>query len=83
MVKKATLRRTRQRADKSRQVKIAATIAEIDRIKPGSVAAAKAIALFKSWLADESGYDEKVWPRIKKSLDRERNRVGSGRLFDA
>ena len=27
---------------------------------------AKAIALLDKWLADESGYDERVWPTIRK-----------------
>jgi hypothetical protein len=62
--------------------KIASTLAALDEIKPKSAKAARAIALFKSWLADESGYDERVWPRLKESLDKERQRVGARRLFD-
>ena len=27
---------------------------------------AKAIALLDKWLADESGYDERVWPTIRR-----------------
>jgi hypothetical protein len=38
--------------------------------------------LLKSWLADDSGYDEKTWPRLKKALDRERQRVRARELFD-
>ena len=30
---------------------------------------AKAIALLDKWLADESGYDERVWPTIRRFLD--------------
>ena len=30
---------------------------------------AKAIALLDKWLSDESGYDEKVWPTIRRFLD--------------
>lgn len=27
-----------------------------------------AIAQLESWLADESGYDEQVWPQIKETI---------------
>lgn len=33
---------------------------------------AKAIALLKSWLADDSGYDEKTWPHLKRAIERNR-----------
>jgi hypothetical protein len=58
-------RKQEMRAD---QEKIAATIVCLDNLRPKSAKAAKAISLFKSWLADESGFDEKVWPRLKKAL---------------
>ena len=35
--------------------------------------------LLHGWLADESGYDEETWPRLKQAL--EDNRSGSRRLF--
>ena len=38
-----------------------------------------AIALLDEWLADESGYDEATWPRLKASI--ERNRLSSRRRF--
>jgi hypothetical protein len=66
----------------AKREKIAAVIAELNQIKPPSPRAAEAISLFKSWLTDESGYDEKVWPRLKKALERERESVGARRLFD-
>ena len=47
-----------------------------------TIKAAKAIALFKSWLEDESGYDEETWPKLKKALNQERDRVGARRLFN-
>ncbi len=72
---------SKKRQVKSRREKIAATIAVIDEIKPPSAQAAKAIALLKSWLVDESGYDEETWPQLKEALDRERQRVGARRLF--
>jgi hypothetical protein len=62
--------------------KIAERIAELDEIRPANPKAAQAIALMKSWLADESGYDEETLPMLKKALDDERKRVGARRLFD-
>jgi hypothetical protein len=88
MVKRTKLPKTRQNANQAtrgnaHREKIAAVIAELDQIKPPSGKVAKAIALFKSWLTDESGYDEKVWPRLRKALEQERERAGARRLFDA
>jgi hypothetical protein len=87
MAKKTTVPTRRQkpparRAASAQQQKIAAALAELDQLAPKSAKAAKAIALFKSWLQDESGYDEQTWPRLKKALDRERVRVGARRLFN-
>ena len=39
-----------------------------------------AIRLLDEWMADESGYDEETWPRLKAALDRDR--LSSRRLFD-
>jgi hypothetical protein len=44
---------------------------------PGNAAAA--IALLDSWLGDESGYDEQVWPEVKRGL--EEHRLSSRKLF--
>ncbi len=38
-----------------------------------------AIRLLEEWLADESGYDEETWPKLKKALDEDR--LSSRRLF--
>ncbi len=38
-----------------------------------------AISLLQEWLADESGYDEKTWPIIKKAI--EENRLSDRRPF--
>ena len=62
--------------------KIASAIARLDEIKPATTKAARAIALFKSWLADDSGYDEETWPQLKEALQGERKRIGARRLFD-
>jgi hypothetical protein len=66
---------------KARREKIATAIAKLNQIQAPNAKVAKAIALFKSWLADESGYDEEAWPKLKKALDLERKRAGARRLF--
>jgi hypothetical protein len=38
-----------------------------------------AIALLDRWLADDSGYDERVWPIVKKAI--EENRPSSRKRF--
>jgi len=39
----------------------------------------RVIQLLNSWLADESGYDEATWPKVKKAL--EENRLSRRRRF--
>lgn len=39
------------------------------------------IRLLNEWLADESGYDEAVWPELKEALNRERALAGARKLF--
>ncbi len=39
-----------------------------------------AIALLSEWLEDTSGYDEKVWPVLKQTI--EENRLSDRRRFD-
>ena len=34
---------------------------------------AEAIALLRKWLADESGYDETVWPEIERAIEENRS----------
>ena len=31
-----------------------------------------AIELLHQWLEDESGYDERVWPRLKEAIEQDR-----------
>jgi hypothetical protein len=31
-----------------------------------------AIALVKSWLADTSGYDKRVWPKLARAIEENR-----------
>ncbi len=40
----------------------------------------QAIALVDSWLADKSGYDKRVWPRLRRAI--ERNRLSTHRRFE-
>jgi hypothetical protein len=61
---------------------ISQSIDELDKIKSGSTKTAKVIEVLKSWLKDESGYDEETWPQLKRALDGERRRIGARRLFD-
>ncbi len=70
-------------APASRAHDIPAAMDALDQIDAPTPKAAKAIALLSAWLADESGYDEQTWPRLKRSLERERKRVGARSLFDA
>jgi hypothetical protein len=39
-----------------------------------------AIRLLDEWAADESGYDERIWPLLKIALDEDR--LSSRKLFD-
>ena len=64
------------------QSDIAARLSRLDELKPKSAQAASLIGLLRSWLTDESGYDEQTWPKLKKALDQERRRVGARRLFN-
>jgi hypothetical protein len=54
----------------------------IEQIKAESPASAGVVELLKGWLQDDSGYDEKTWPKLKKALNEERTKVGARRLFD-
>jgi hypothetical protein len=72
----------RSRSRAKQQADIAARLERLDELKPESAKAAAMIRLLHSWLADESGYDEETWPKLKKALDQERQRVGARRLFD-
>jgi hypothetical protein len=37
--------------------------------------------LLRTWLADDSGYDEETWPVLKRALEEDRA-PGQRRLFD-
>ena len=71
------------RASKSaKHAAILATLDSIKQIDPECPKATGVIELLKSWLEDDSGYDEKTWPKLRKALDKERTRAGARRLFD-
>jgi len=37
------------------------------------------LSLLSNWLADDSGYDQRIWPELKKSI--ESNRLSTRRRF--
>lgn len=47
-------------------------MANSDLPKPRRERHARLIALIESWLADESAYDEAVWPRLKARIEESR-----------
>jgi hypothetical protein len=48
-------------------------------VRPVAASRRAAIALLDAWLADDSGYDERVWPVLKSAI--ERNRLSERRRF--
>jgi hypothetical protein len=65
----------RSRAKAQQKAAIAATLESLDALKPETPKAAGVLALLRSWLSDESGYDERTWPKLSKALDEERDRI--------
>jgi len=59
-----------------KRVRNPASAAVIRRLQKKNEAA---VRLLDSWLADDSGYDERVWPVLKRSLDA--NRLSTRKLF--
>jgi hypothetical protein len=60
---------------------IASTLEGLHELKVETRKAKQLVEMLESWLRDESGYDEKTWPILTKSLERERKRVGARGLF--
>ena len=50
------------------------------RARTGPAAARKFRKLIRSWLAEDPGYDERVWPTLKRVI--EENRLSSRKRFD-
>ncbi len=69
----------KSRGDKSSA--IASTLNDPQEIKVETRKARRVVEMLESCLRDESGYDEKTWPKLKKSIERERKRVGARGLF--
>lgn len=49
------------------------------RCEDALAAAERFRKLLDEWMADESGYDEEAWPKLKEALDRDR--LGHRKLF--
>jgi hypothetical protein len=81
---KSTQRRTRRTSKTSQttEERVAASLTKIDQLRPATAHGAKVIALLRSWLTDETDYDETAWPPLKKALDQQRAHVGARRLFN-
>ena len=45
-----------------------------------AAAVSRVTKLFEEWLQDSSGYDEEVWPQLKRALNE--NHSKSHKLFD-
>ncbi len=71
-----------RRKKETQQARINTELDRLQHLKLENPQAAAMAKLLEEWLADESGYDEKTWPKLKKALDEERQRVGARRLFD-
>jgi hypothetical protein len=87
MIRKSTLRvkpkrKSRKKPKAKPKMDLAEAKAFLNGLKAPTPQAAKVFALLKTWLDDESGYDEETLPELKKALDAERDRVGARRLFD-
>lgn len=61
---------TIQMIDSGTSAETAEAISQADYIACAKNAAA--IQLIRGWLADESGYDERVWSRVKKAIEESR-----------
>jgi hypothetical protein len=81
----STAKRRRPKVARSKanhEAAIAATLKGLDNSKPKTAKAAAVLELLRSWLKDESGYDEQTWPKLKKAIDAERDRIGARSLFN-
>ena len=75
-------RRRPARRPAKREIAAAAALERLRGIEPRRRKGARVIALLRSWLEDESGYDEETWPQLKKSLNEERSRVRARKLVN-
>ncbi len=75
----ARARRRRVRRLTPRRAVLISEAQQLAEIRKRNAAALK---LLDEWLADESGYDERVWPKLKQALEEERRASGERSLFD-
>jgi hypothetical protein len=75
-------RKAHSHSSPNHKADIAIALERLDKLKPESAQAAAVIGLLRCWLADESGYDEEAWPKLREALEQERRRVGARSLFD-
>ncbi|MHB1423642.1 MAG: hypothetical protein ACYC3I_10700 [Gemmataceae bacterium] len=73
---------TRSTSKAEQKVAIKMALEQLDALVPETPKLARLIVLLRSWLTDESGYDERTMPKLMKALDEERDQAGARRLFD-
>ena len=56
--------------------------ATLDKLELAKPKAEGVISLLRSWLEDDSGYDEETWAQLKKTLNLERHIQGARGLFN-
>lgn len=74
-------KRPRKSESPTQEKDIADAIAYLDKLEKDVPRARQLAELLKSWLKDDSGYDEVAWPELRRALNEERRRVGARRLF--
>jgi hypothetical protein len=85
MSKPSQSRRTAKRSAGSKAAHTSAindALRRLEAISTDDPKTAAVVRLLRSWLQDSSGYDERTWPELKKSLDKERRLVRARSLFD-
>ena len=58
----------RQTKEEKKRAEIAETIARLDKLELPDEKDRQFMDLLKSWLQDESGYDEETWPILKRAF---------------
>ncbi len=63
-------RRKKSRTAARQNAAITATLNDMNQMQTRTPKAAKVLSLLKSWLKDDSGYDERTWPKLKQACAR-------------
>ena len=80
-MRKNSSKRSASHDTRQKHKKVAAVLNGLPPPAPGlPPKTRKLLRLIRSWLEDESGYDEETWPQLKKAL--EQNRLSLRRPFD-